>query len=152
MSWGKAARTDEGFGLQYAALPWRAGEVGREVLLVTSRDTGRWVIPKGWPMKKKAPHEAAAREAFEEAGVLGEVAEAPLGTYSYLKAFKGELWFRCEVQVFPLEVRQERKRWPEAGERTRRWFPPAEAAQAVAEPELQRLIRDWASEGAARDV
>ena len=147
MAWGKAARTDEGFGLQYAALPWREGKGGREVLLVTSRDTGRWVAPKGWPMKNKAPHEAAAREAFEEAGVLGEVADAPLGTYSYLKAFKGELWFRCEVQVFPLQVRQERRRWPEADQRTRRWFSAADAAAAVDEPELQQLIRDWAASG-----
>ena len=143
MAWGKAARTDEGFGLQYGALAWRQAATGREVLLVTSRDTGRWVVPKGWPMKKKAPHEAAAREAFEEAGVLGEVAEAPVGTYSYLKAFKGDLWFRCEVLLFPLEVREERERWPEADQRTRRWFTATEAAGAVDEPELQRLIREW---------
>jgi 8-oxo-dGTP pyrophosphatase MutT (NUDIX family) len=131
---------------QYGAVPYRIGEGGHlEVMLVTSRETRRWVVPKGWPMKRRTPAEAAAREAFEEAGVLGEVGEAPLGTYSYLKAFKGDLWFRCEVQVFPLEVRQARERWPEAAQRTRRWFTPAEAAEAVNEPELQRLIRDWAA-------
>jgi 8-oxo-dGTP pyrophosphatase MutT (NUDIX family) len=147
MAWGKAARTDEGFGLQYAALPWREREGGREVLLVTSRDTGRWVLPKGWPMKKKAPHEAAAREAYEEAGVRGQVREAPLGTYSYLKSFTDVLAFRCEVQVFPLEVREERRRWPEQAQRTRRWFSPAQAAEAVEEPDLQALIRGWGAAG-----
>ena len=147
MSYGKAARTDEGFGLQYAALPWRDGEGGREILLITSRETRRWVIPKGWPMKRRTPPEAAAREAFEEAGVRGEVSADPAGAYTYLKSFKQVLVFRCEVQVFPLEVTAELDDWPERADRTRRWFPAEEAAAAVQEPELQALIRSW---GAAR--
>ena len=144
-SYGKAARTDEGFGLQYAALPWRETPGGREVLLVTSRETGRWVLPKGWPMKKRTPSEAAAREAFEEAGVHGEVHAEPEGAYTYLKAFTESLAFRCEVQVFLLRVTDEADDWPERAERTRRWFAPAEAAARVEEPELQALIRGWAA-------
>ena len=142
---GKAARTDEGFGLQYAALPWREGEAGREVLLITSRETGRWVLPKGWPMKRRSPAEAAAREAFEEAGVRGEVGTEPAGAYTYLKAFNEVLAFRCEVQVFPLHVAEELPDWPERAERTRRWFATEDAAGAVQETELQALIRSWAA-------
>ena len=146
VAYGKAARTDEGFGLQYAALPWRkAGGGRREVLLVTSRETGRWVLPKGWPMKRRSPSEAAAREAFEEAGVRGDVCREALGAYTYLKAFNEALAFRCEVQVFALQVTRELKDWPERAERTRRWFSPEEAAAAVDEPELQALIRGWAA-------
>ena len=145
MAWGKAARTDEGFGLQYAALPWREGEGGREILLVTSRDTGRWVIPKGWPMKRLEPSAAAEREAFEEAGVRGAIDAAPAGAYSYLKALSPHLVFRCEVQVFPLQVQRELSRWPERGQRTRRWVDPETAAQMVDEPELQALLRAWAA-------
>ncbi|HEX8569036.1 MAG TPA: NUDIX hydrolase [Caulobacteraceae bacterium] len=145
MAWGKAARTDEGFGLQYAVLPWREGQGGREVLLITSRETGRWVLPKGWPMKKLPPWKAAAREGFEEAGVRGDVAREPIGAYSYLKAFTESLAFRCEVQVFPMKVKTELSQWPEKAERTRRWFTPAAAADAVDEPELQALIRSWAA-------
>jgi 8-oxo-dGTP pyrophosphatase MutT (NUDIX family) len=143
-AYGKAARTDEGFGLQYAVLPWREGEGGREILLVTSRETGRWVLPKGWPMKKRPPWEAAAREGFEEAGVRGEVGREPIGAFTYLKAFTDSLAFRCEVQVFSLHVSEELDDWPERPERTRRWFTPEAAAGLVQEPELQALIRDWA--------
>lgn len=144
MAYGKAARTDEGFGLQYAALAWREGKAGREVLLITSRETGRWVLPKGWPMKRRKPADAAAREAYEEAGVRGDVAPDAAGTYTYLKAFTPSLAFRCEVQVFPLRVKRELADWPERKERTRRWFATEEAAAAVEEPELQALIRSWA--------
>ncbi len=143
MAYGKAARNDKGFGLQYAAMPWRKTKDGREVLLITSRESGRWVLPKGWPMKRRAPHQAAAREAFEEAGVRGEVGSEPLGTYTYLKNFKDLLSFRCEVQVFPLEVTRVLARWPEQDERRRRWFSPARAAELVDEPELQALLRNW---------
>ncbi|HEX2018774.1 MAG TPA: NUDIX hydrolase, partial [Aurantimonas sp.] len=70
---------------QFAALPFRTDADGVEVLLVTSRDTGRWVIPKGWPMKNRRPHRAAAIEAFEEAGVVGKASKVPMGTYDYDK-------------------------------------------------------------------
>ena len=141
MSWGKAARTDEGFGLQYAALAWRRAGEGREVLLVTSRDTGRWVIPKGWPMKGRTPWEAAAREAFEEAGVKGEVEQAPVGAFSYLKRLKQWRERMVEVQVFRLKVERELEDWPERRQRERVWLSPEDADARVDEPELAEIIR-----------
>ena len=125
---------------QYAALPFRAGPGGLEVLLITSRETHRWVIPKGWPMKGKTAAEAAAQEAFEEAGLAGRVAEAPVGTFHYAKRLKSGVERPVEVLVFPLHVETESDYWPERDERTRRWFTPGEAAAAVDEPELQALI------------
>lgn len=126
--------------IQFAALPYRQGEAGLEVLLITSRETKRWVIPKGWPMKDKKPYEAAAQEAFEEAGLKGEVGRRAVGVYHYDKRLKNGSEKPVEVQVFPLKVEQERDAWPEQDERTRRWFAPAEAAAGVDEPELKALI------------
>ena len=135
-------------GQQYAALPWRdQGEL--EILLVTSRETRRWVIPKGWPMKNKKPHAAAAREAMEEAGVTGRVVKRPIGAYSYIKRLKNGAPLQCWVDVFPLKVTGQLNRWPEQGERTGHWFPVEEAAEAVEEPELQALIRAFAEHVAA---
>jgi 8-oxo-dGTP pyrophosphatase MutT (NUDIX family) len=127
--------------VQYAALPHRIGRRGLEVLLVTSRDTGRWVIPKGWPMDGKAPHEAAAQEAFEEAGVLGEVSAAAVGAYPYGKRLKSGEVRACTVEVFPLKVTQHKRVWPEKHERRRSWFAAEDAAGRVDEPELAELIR-----------
>lgn len=127
---------------QYAALPYRvAGTV--EILLITSRETGRWVIPKGWPMKGKAPWEAAAREAFEEAGVVGEIAQAPFGAYPYVKYLKSGLGRPCKVKVFPLRVIAQEEDWPEKHQRTSQWFGWAEAAAAVQELRLGRIIRKF---------
>ena len=129
-------------GQQYAALPWRDQD-GIEVLLVTSRETRRWVIPKGWPMKNKKPHAAAAREALEEAGVTGRVMKRPIGTYSYIKRLKNGAPLQCSVDVFPLKVEQQRDRWPEQAQRTGRWFSAEEAAESVEEPELRALITSF---------
>lgn len=129
--------------VQYAALPYRRVHGAIEVMLVTSRETRRWVVPKGWPMKKLAPHEAAAREAYEEAGVEGEVGAEPIGAFDYLK--RQMLGVRhCRVEVFPLQVTQEHDLWPECSQRSRRWFASGEAAGAVQEPELQALIEAFA--------
>ena len=127
-------------GLQYAALPYRPGEDGLEILLVTSRETQRWVIPKGWPMKGRKPHAAAAREALEEAGVTGKVSRTPLGAYHYVKRLANGAPLACTVDVYPLEVDRQRKHWREQGQRTGHWFSVEAAAQAVDEPELQDLI------------
>lgn len=127
---------------QVAALCWRM-EGGRpEVLLITSRDTGRWVIPKGWPIAGLSEAEAAAREAWEEAGVRGKVAEAPLGRYVYDKVIRPPKTKRCSVAVFGLAVETLKARFPEVEERKRRWFPAQEAAGLVAEPDLQALLQD----------
>jgi 8-oxo-dGTP pyrophosphatase MutT (NUDIX family) len=104
--------------LQYGALPYRMSNGHRaEFMLVTSRETRRWIIPKGWPKKGKSPHRSAAREAFEEAGVLGAVGRQPIGSFSYEKRLKNGASVECEVHVFPLEVKRQRKEWPSAASR-----------------------------------
>lgn len=126
---------------QCGALPFRttpSGEV--EVLLITSRETRRWVIPKGWPMKKRSLAQSAAREAYEEAGVTGEISKKPLGSYVYEKRLKSRDVVPCEVDVFPLRVRRQADRWPEMRERDVRWFSPGEAAGLVDEAALGALI------------
>ncbi len=128
--------------VQYAALPYRQSRGGApQIMLVTSIRSKRWIIPKGWPMKRKRPHAAAAREALEEAGVVGRVGKKPLGTYSYRKRLKGGGSVVCEVKVFPLKVSGQRKRWREAGKREVKWFSPARAARLVGEPLLRAMIR-----------
>ncbi len=130
--------------VQYAALPFKGGARSRtQVMLVTSRDTGRWIIPKGWPKKRKAPYAPAAREALEEAGVIGQIGRDPIGSYSYKKRLRSGAVVACEVQVFPLEVKHQRKTWPEKGERELHWFSPTDAAKAVQEPVLREIIRTF---------
>ncbi len=95
--------------VQYAALPCRRRRNSRtEVLLITSRDTGRWIIPKGWPAKGKPPHRSAAREAREEAGVIGKIKRRPLGAFFYKKRLKSGKVVVCEVQVFVMKVKRRR--------------------------------------------
>lgn len=125
---------------QYAALPFRRRD-GIEVLLVSSRETRRWVVPKGWPKKGCKPHVTAAREAQEEAGVIGEIGRESVGSYHYFK--EGEKASICLVEVFPLAVTRQRKTWPEQSQRTTKWFPLALAADAVNEPELKDVIRNF---------
>jgi 8-oxo-dGTP pyrophosphatase MutT (NUDIX family) len=129
--------------VQYAALPYRRGE-GLEVLLVTSRDTGRWVLPKGWPMKGKAPYSAARLEALEEAGVVGRVAKRSIGSFHYPKMLRSGDEVTCEVHVYPLAVNGQLKRWPEQRQRTQQWFTPEAAMRAVHEPELAALLEAFA--------
>lgn len=130
-------------GVQYGALPYRRkGDL--EILLITSRETRRWVIPKGWPMKGKKPSAAAAQEAFEEAGVDGTMGKAALGAYPYVKRLGDGAPAPCMVRVFPMEVVGEHETWPEMHQRERRWFTPKAAAAAVDEPELAQLIKAFA--------
>jgi 8-oxo-dGTP pyrophosphatase MutT (NUDIX family) len=111
--------------------------------MVTSRGTGRWVLPKGNVRKREAPHAAAAREALEEAGVTGPTDKVPVGHYLYCKLLTSGAGVRTEVQVFALAVADEHDAWPEVAERTRRWFSCEEAAAAVDEPDLAALIRNF---------
>jgi len=113
-------------------------------LLITSRDTGRWLIPKGWPEKGMQPHELAAHEASEEAGVTGKVSRQPVGSFEYLKRFDSKVAKRCRVMVFALEVAQELADWPESAERRREWVLPAEAAERIDEPQLASLVLSFA--------
>lgn len=124
---------------QVAALCYRTSP-RLEILLVTSRETRRWVTPKGWPMPARADHAAAAVEAFEEAGVDGVIHERSLGVFSYDKVLKSTEIRAVTAALYPLEVVVMRADWPERGQRDRRWFTPAEAAEAVQEPDLARLI------------
>jgi 8-oxo-dGTP pyrophosphatase MutT (NUDIX family) len=126
--------------VQVAALPWRVADGECEIMLITSRDSGRWVLPKGWPEKREQPYEAAAREAMEEAGVDGAIAHGELGSFYYGKQMPSGMRWRCEVHVFPLEVDRIANKWPERKVRTRQWFKPAEAAALVNEPDLREMI------------
>ena len=126
---------------QIAALPYKVDADGRlSVLLVTSRETRRWIVPKGWPMKKKSPPEAAELEAFEEAGVRGAITKRPVGRFRYLKRLRSGRTVECSVDVFPLHVKTDLPEWPERKERTAAWFAPEAAASLVDEPELSALI------------
>lgn len=126
--------------IQAAALPWRRRDGQVEVLLITSRGTGRWVLPKGWPEGNERLFETAEREALEEAGVTGSVSPAEAGRYLYGKKSQSGLERRCEVHVFPLEVGAIEDDWPERGQRERRWTPVAEAATLVSEPGLSDIL------------
>lgn len=127
-------------GTQVAALCWRKTDAQVQVLLITSRDTGRWVLPKGWTMKGLSAPDAAAVEAWEEAGVEGNVAPDPLGYFEYDKVLTADLSHPCMVSVYPLKVTGLSRRFPEQKERRRKWFTPAKAATKVLEPELQALF------------
>ena len=111
-----------------------------EVLLVTSRDTGRWIIPKGWSRPGKKTHKGATREAWEEAGVRGRVVRRPIGQFRYGKRVETGGAIPCLVQVHLLEVTELAMRFPERHQRRRKWFSPADAAQEVQEPELKALL------------
>ncbi|MBR0674180.1 NUDIX hydrolase [Neoroseomonas soli] len=133
-AWGRSLRR------QCAALPIREREGELLVLLITTRGRGRWVIPKGWAEEGVPPHALAAREAFEEAGLLGRAAEAPIGAYSYRKRLPDGRRAICEVEVFALEVEARAVDWPERGQRRKRWVSLQQAAALVSEPGLAALL------------
>lgn len=139
---GRSSRTP---GVQYAALPWRLRGDEIQILLVTSRRTRRWIIPKGWPMDGVKPTGVAAREAEEEAGVTGQIDRASIGQYSYMKTLRDGADLACRVEVFPLHVTEESPDWAEMDARTRRWCTVNEAAGAVLEPQLKMIIRRFGS-------
>lgn len=126
---------------QCAALPLAGTGAAIQVVLVTSRETRRWVIPKGWIEPGEQPHRSALREAFEEAGILGEADPDPIGSFGYNKRKSGGVLLRCEVLVYRLRVAQLLPDWPERHQRERLLVPPATAAGLVAEPELAALLR-----------
>ena len=112
-----------------------------EVLLIASRETGRWIIPKGWPHKGLSPRAIAVREAYEEAGLRGKIKRRrALGTYRYEKRLSADRAVLCKVKVFALEVERQLDHWPEQTDRTRRWLSLADAVVFVADSELQQLL------------
>ncbi len=112
-------------------------------MLVTSRESKRWVIPKGNLGSGVDPHLGAAEEAFEEAGVTGAVCPVKLGSFRYRKRRGSGASLMADVDVFPLSVTTELDEWPEKAERERRWFSLGDAAKAVDEPDLADLIRSF---------
>lgn len=110
-------------------------------MLVTTRETGRWMVPKGWPIKKLGPVGTAVQEAYEEAGVRGDPGPA-IGSFDYFKMMRKGPNQLCEVEVFPLLVREELVEWPEMSERERRWFTCADASSAVEEERLRMILAD----------
>ena len=128
---------------QYAAICYRRSPVLKdvEILLITSRDSSRWIIPKGWPIVGKLPHQVAEREAWEEAGVKGKARKKSFGYYTYLKSLDTGDTVPAVVQVHLLEVAELVERFPERGQRQLQWFSPNEAAAHVREPELKSLMR-----------
>lgn len=137
---GDGIRTQAAERRQVAALPWRRTDAGLEILLVTSRETRRWVTPKGGRMPGRTDAEAAAIEALEEAGIEGVVAHEPLGTFRYLKILKRRAPRWCVVAVHALEVKTQHDDWHERGQRERVWVSRDEAVRRVDEPDLKALI------------
>ena len=122
---------------QSAVIPFRFEQDKLNVMLITSRNRKRWIIPKGIIEREFSPAESAQREAFEEAGLQGRVSRKSIGTYRYRK------WgATCKVQVFLLKIEQVLDEWPESSVRQRRWATVEEAANLVEEEELGRLIRN----------
>lgn len=145
-------KKDRSIRLQYGALPYRFTATGSlELLLVTTRQTQRWMIPKGWPIKGLKPRKSAAREAFEEAGIRGSVRAKSIGAFSYEKLLEDDNGaVICKVRVFPLRVKRQLKVWPEAHERQARWFEPAGSAAVVEDAGLRQLIASFVNRMAER--
>ena len=128
---------------QFAALCYRVKNDETEVLMITSRRTGRWIIPKGWPMDGKTPGDCALAEAWEEAGVKGKVTGGCLALYTYVKGAGRDEQLPCAVMVYPVRVKSLEKDYPERAERKRKWMSPKVAAKRVDEPELAHLLRKF---------
>lgn len=132
---------------QIAALPLHRDRKGKlRVLMVTSRDTKRWIMPKGWLMDGKKPWHAAEIEALEEAGALGFISTDPIGVYHYTKRLGRREKLRCRVTVYPMMVDRLKRRWKERKERRRHWFALRKAARLVDEKELSALLRSLADQ------
>lgn len=132
---------------QIAALPWRITDGRLEICLVTTRETRRWTIPKGWPMKRLTDRAAARTEAEQEAGVTGKVAKTALGTFTYWKRLPDRFDY-VQVAVFALKVERLIEDFKERAERDVRWMIPEDAAKLVEEPELQTLLAGFRPDGA----
>lgn len=134
---------------QFAALCYKIAKGKPQFLLITSRRTKRWIVPKGWPMTDRDGAGCALQEAFEEAGVVGEVCGRACGTFRYMKLLDDGAEVPCAVQVFPVRVRSLKSRYPEHSQRRRKWFGRKKAAKKVDDADLARLIRDFAPPGKA---
>jgi len=129
--------------IQYAALPYRVVDGHVEVMLVTSRETKRWILPKGQPEKRLKPYEVAAAEAYEEAGIMGSVDKDAMTMFASTKRLKNGTELPCTIKVYVLKVKKVLDAWPEKSERERRWFSPGEAAMVATEAGLIRTLLDF---------
>ena len=130
---------------QVAAIPFRLDDRGNvEVMLITSTATGRFIVPKGWPMKGKSGKKAAATEAREEAGVVGKALKEPLGVYSYWKRLS-DRFVHVTVTVYLLSVVDTLTDWKENSRRRRAWLSPTDAAVLIDEPQLASMVRSMIS-------
>lgn len=130
---------------QVAAIPCRLTSDGEmQVMLITSRSTQRFIVPKGWTMKGKSECEAASVEAFEEAGVSGRIIEKPVGCYRYWKRLS-KRFVLCDVTVYLLSVEDEHANWDEDDARQRKWLSLPAAASLIDEPELSSLVETLAT-------
>lgn len=136
-----AERSFKDSARQVAALVWRKAGPEPEILLVTSRISGHWLLPKGWPMERKSAAESALQEAFEEAGVWGGCDDHPVGSYGYQKMLSGGAAIHCTVDVFAVEAVGVLTHWPEGEQRRREWVTLSEAAARVMEPDLAEFLR-----------
>lgn len=127
--------------LQVAALCYRMTDDGHEILLITSRGRGNWILPKGWPKKKISSAQTALEEAFEEAGIRGKVSEEAIGAYHYTKSSSKGAMLNCVATVYEVAFTKMAKNFPEKGDRKVRWFSPEAAAEAVPYPELAEILR-----------
>jgi 8-oxo-dGTP pyrophosphatase MutT (NUDIX family) len=128
--------------LQFAALPYRVKNDAVEILLITTRKKGRWTVPKGWPLRDATPQQTAATEAYEEAGVQGDIGDRQIGRFRKGR-LKKRLRVRCDVWIYPLQVTRQQEDWPEKHQRRRIWVALGEAAKLVRKPGLRRAIRSF---------
>ena len=130
---------------QIGALCYRLTDKNVKILLITSRKSKRWIIPKGWKLDKMSNRKSVALEAWEEAGVQGRVSDRSIGTYYYRKRSSKNDFLTCAVKVFALEVKASKKKFPERGQRKLKWVNPALSIELVAEPELKMVIKKFAA-------
>lgn len=127
---------------QAAALPVRLHAQGFvEVMLVTARRSGRWIIPKGWLEPGLAPYEVAAKEAEEEAGLIGEVDRQPFGSFIYDKRLPSGMVVPCHVMVHLLPAPGQLAQWREQDQRRCLWLGSREAARLICNLTLRRLVQ-----------
>jgi len=128
---------------QYAALPFVKVRHGIKICLITSRETGRWIIPKGWPQRGLRPHKLAALEAYEEAGLKGQTARDAIGSFSYIKIMDDGSEAECDVTVYPMLVEEQAESWPEQSERKVNWVKLKKAIRMVDDEGLSELLRNF---------
>ena len=146
----KPTKRSSAVRIQYGALPYRfTPDAALEILLVTTRRSRRWIIPKGWPIKGLRPPKSAAREAFEEAGVRGRIGSKAVGLFDYDKLLEDGIPVSCEVKVFPLLVKRQSEVWPEVEQRLIQWVEPSKAVSLIKEPALKKLVAAFAKRHAA---